>query len=49
MPRDRQVPTESEIPWWGYLAVAVAIVVVVVIGVFVWHVIALLAPPYEQF
>jgi hypothetical protein len=48
MARDRRVPTESEIPWWGYLVVAVAIVVVVVIGVLVWHLIALIAPSYKQ-
>jgi hypothetical protein len=41
MARDRRVPSESEIPWWGYLVVAVAIAVVVVVGVFVWHLIAL--------
>ncbi len=45
MARDRRVPSESEIPWWGYLIVVVAIAVVVIIGVLVWHLIALAASP----
>lgn len=45
MARDRRVPTESEIPWWGYLIVVVAIAVVVLIGVLVWHFIAATPPP----
>jgi hypothetical protein len=44
MARDRRVPSESEIPWWGYLVVVVAIAIVVIIGIVVWHLIALVAP-----
>jgi purine-cytosine permease-like protein len=45
MARDPRVPSETEIPWWGYLVVALAIVTVIIVGVFVWHLIALLAVP----
>ena len=48
MARDRRVPSESEIPWWGYLVVVIAIAVVVVIGVIVWHLIALTASPITR-
>jgi hypothetical protein len=45
MARDPRVPSEGEIPWWGYLVVVLAIAVVIVIGVVVWHLLALLPVP----
>lgn len=45
MARDRRVPSESEIPWWGYLVVVVAITAVVVLGIVIWHLIAVLGSP----
>jgi hypothetical protein len=47
MARDPRGPRQSEIPWWGYLIVALAIVLVIVVGVFVWHLIAIVqtTPP----
>jgi hypothetical protein len=44
MARDPRGPGETEIPWWGYLIVALAIALVILAGVFVWHLIALLPP-----
>jgi hypothetical protein len=41
MARDPRVPSEGEIPWWGYLIVVLAIAVVIAIGVVVWHLLAL--------
>lgn len=42
MARDPRVPTETEIPWWGYLVVALAIVLVIIVAVVVWRLIAVL-------
>jgi hypothetical protein len=42
MAHDLRGPGETEIPWWGYLIVAMAIALVIVAGVIVWHLIAVL-------